>query len=238
MNPERIKTEPRPEPAQEEEQQTTIDPEITRVASQIFREAETLQDRSRFAKQILLGALDQEPTRSLLQEEERERMLAEFDEVTYEDERTFAEQVQSIVEPIGRLKAEHPLEYEDADALTIMEQQGFTPVNERVSYSLGDDLLQLHLAPSVERKDQIEDMYQDALEKIVATVEADPNITRVGGASWLNATRTYGGMKERLGFTLSELSEEDREAHFADEDRPVKNALMTREEFLSRYGKK
>jgi hypothetical protein len=144
----------------------------------------------------------------------------------------------STLRPLIELIVSRAKEFEDLQAQDTMRRDGFTPLNERISYSVGEHSLQLHLAPAREVKGRIEAMYQDALEKIVPIVQANPDIWVIGGTSWINATNTYGAMKERLGFTLSDTPEDVVREHFADETRPLKDATMTREEFLARYASK
>ena len=77
--------------------------------------------------------------------------------------------------------------------------------------------------------------FRESLQKIVPIVKADQSIRTIGGPSWLNATNTYGSMKERLGFEISDTDPEILARHFKDEKRAVKDAIMTRERFLELY---
>ena len=179
---------------------------------------------------------EEEPAKPLMSKNQQDELLSAIKAVTNtSDEKKFVEDVMNALKPFMELRVKHAIEFEDAEARDIMEKQGFTPVNERISYSIGGDQLQLHLAPAFEVKEKIEDYYRDALIKIADVVANNPEIKIIGGASWLNATKTYGAMKERLGFTISDISEEDRKKHHADATRSVKNAIMTREELLKRY---
>jgi len=108
-------------------------------------------------------------------------------------------------------------------------------VNERIYFTINGNRLHLHLLASHERKNQVEDLYKDALHKIVPFVKAHPEIEVIGGWSWLNATKTYGAMKERLGFTISDILPEELEGYEHSDNRPRKNALISREEFLQLY---
>jgi len=184
---------------------------------------------------VLTANLQKEPTVSLMSEDDHTALVQRVGEIDYTHKEGVAKAFLSAVDLLIELHVEHALEYEDLEALESMESQGFTPINERVSYSLGGGRLHLHLAQSHERKEQIEDMYRDALNKVVGVVKVDPDIKEIGGWSWLNATKKYGDMKERLGFTISDISPEELAMHEHSDDRPRKNALMTREVFLSLY---
>ncbi|MFH1712220.1 MAG: hypothetical protein ABH846_03230 [Patescibacteria group bacterium] len=182
------------------------------------------------------GFFGQDFVKKMLGEEAIEEMRAEIKAANeLDDEEAFADAVIKAAQPMFELRATHARQMEDSDAREIMEIQGFTPVNERISYGIHGDHLQLHLAPSFEVKDKIEEYYRDGLEKVVDIVRENPDIKMIGGSSWLNATKTYGEMKKRLGFKISETPQEVIDAHFPESDRPIKNATMTREEFLARY---
>ena len=156
---------------------------------------------------------------------------------TLNDLDTFISACLKAIQPFIELRVDYAKKYEDVEARDIMEKQGYISLNERVSYSKEGDRIQLHLATAFEVKEKIEDLYRDALYKIVEIVKSNPTILFIGGSSWINATRTYGGMKERLGFSLSETSDEVFQKHHTKEARPVKDATMTRDEFLRRYSK-
>lgn len=197
--------------------------------------------RTRMLKDKLTEVFSKEPMHSLVSEQEQQSMFSALELTTsIESREEFVDALISIYKPLIVLKVDHARVFEDADALRIMEVQQFIPLNERISYSIGGGRLQLHLAPSYERKDQIESYYLDGLEKVVEVVLAHPEIQLIGGSSWLNATKTYGSMKERFGFSISELSEEEKvqSIHDTHDNRPTKNAFISREDFLKRYEKK
>ena len=187
----------------------------------------------------LRAALKKEPAASVLSAEQKQALIQNLEILDYEQEEGLVENIMKVLEPLLEFRTEHALEYEDREAEQIMNRENCTALNKRIFYTIDDGKLQLHLATSFQRKEEIEDMYRDALYKIVHVVKADPSITRIGGLSWLNATKTYGAMKERLGFTLFDATTEElADAQRHRESRPTKNALMTREEFLRLYEKK
>ncbi len=212
--------------------------EIQRGIAHIWDQGSTQAQREVIVRGLVDEALASEFTRSLLSDEDVEQMKARLDEgLSDKDPEAFTASVLKAVKPMLDVRLEHAKAFEDAQALEIMEKQGFTPVNERVSYSLHEGQLHLHLAPSFEVKDQIEGLYEDALVKVAQLVRSQPDILRIGGGSWLNATETFSEMKKRLGFEISDLTDKDRESgHYDETERPIKNALMSREDFLHRYG--
>jgi len=200
-----------------------------------FIESTPEDERKRHILGLLRVHFAREPLSGFLTDDQKQDVRVAVGEIDYARE-DVVDAVLQAMKPVLEARAMHALEFEDAEALQIMKEQGFTPVNKRISYSISDQgRLHLHLAPSHERKNEVEDMYRDALHKIVPLVKADSSIVTIGGWSWLNATKTYASMKERLKFTISDIPKEELEAYPSSDDRPKKNALMSREVFLKEY---
>lgn len=218
--------------------------DIERAIAHIWESGKTQGERVATTISLLEESLESGLVQSLVPDEDVSKMReALASSVSSEGPEKFAQSVIDAVRPLIDVRINHAKEFEDVQALEIMGAQEFTPVNERISYSVGAEEIQLHLAPAFEMKDQIEELYQDALEKLVDYVREHPEIKRIGGPSWLNATKTYGAMKERLGFQLSEAWHKEDETHRDSpseefRSRPKKNAYITREDFLERYGTK
>ncbi len=217
--------------------------DVKRGIEHLYKKFSSDEERQAAVREMLLETLEDEPAKSLVSDQQRDDMLeaiaSGFDN---DDPESFSRSVLDAVGPLVNIRLEHAKAFEDVQALDIMGQQEFTPVNERISYTVDGEVLQLHLATAFEMKDQIESLYEDALIKMADFVREHPEIKKIGGKSWLNATKTYGAMKERLGFEISDLSDEENETvsegTIRDERvRPVMNAYMSREQFLERYGK-
>jgi len=209
------------------------------IAARIFADHHTPDERHQAIMEMLEPALCARGMGAFLTEDAAEAIRSRTKEACeQETEEGFSAALKQAVAPFIEIKVTHPKDFEDIEAVETMERQGFTPVNKRISYNVGGGQLQLHLAPSFEVKDEIEALYEDALYRVAEVVKGNPDITRIGGSSWLNATKTYSAMKERLGFTIADTSPEVLEEHFQGKDRPVKDAFMSREDFLARYGNK
>src|SRR3989338_4962641 len=191
----------------------------------VFQQSNVPEERAKTLQTSIEALLEREPTRSLLAPTDAQHIRRALTATAPPDDpEEFIGVYGDALQPLIDLRISHAKAYEDAEATSIMLEQGFTPVNERVSYSIAGDRLQLHLAPSFEIKDRIEELYKDALYNVVGVVRQNPNIKKIGGTSWLNATRTYGAMKQRLGFEISDPPKEDITTHHAGETRPLKDA--------------
>ena len=234
------------ESSQEREKQARIENkrmELQKKATEefgiIFDKSQSAENRAEIIIERLGDLLNSEFVDIYAEEGAGQRMIDDLIKTALIEERQeFVSASMQVLKSLIDILSSHAKEFEDYEAMQIMKAQGFTQLNDRISYSVGGGQLQLHLAPAYEVKDQIEAMYRDGLEKVVAIVKADPTITTIGGSSWINATKTYGNMKERLGFVLLDTPQEVIEEHFKYEDRPIKDAKMTREEFLKIYDSK
>ena len=195
-------------------------------------------DRNEAARAEIYTHLETEPTATLLDEESKSIILQALEtKPPHEEKEDFISFYVQAVQPLIKFRVEHAKKYEDIQVSRNIKDTGERGLNERINYDIKNGHLQLHLQPSFEVKDKIENYYRDALYKIVDIVKNDPTILLIGGPSWLNATKTYGTMKERLGFTLSEIPQDAVKPDLPSEleNRPMKNAYMTREEFLKLY---
>ena len=117
----------------------------------------------------------------------------------------------------------------------FIENSGFIPLNEMLSYGRGKNNVHIHVAPS--KTFSIGTKFfllKDGLRKLQEVVKNDESILNVTASSWIVATKQGKGIMEKLGFTVEgEISEEDKEKFFDKEDRPVAEAFITREDFLN-----
>lgn len=219
-----------------EERRKKIEVKVREFLKGLFEEFSESEERAKEALVRIEKEIANDFTKSHLQEDQIQAVRNGLRDALQEADVEMSFQAcLKVLRPLIEIRVRFAKEHEDYQARKIMRDQGFIQLNERISYNVGEHGLQLHLAPAYEVKGKIEALYRDALEKIVPIVQANPDIWVIGGTSWINATRTYGAMKERLGFTLSDTPEEVVKEHFAHDERPLKDATMTREEFLARY---
>jgi hypothetical protein len=168
-----------------------------------------------------------------MDESVKEQILAQIDEaIKASDEDEFKRKISEALAPILK---NNPLLLEDIGALIGTKKEGFKLLNERISYGVGGDTLHLHLSPAYKIKERVPQLFQDGCWRLAEIVKQNEEIKQITCTSWIIATRTYGAVFEELGFTIKEVPDEIKQEYFKDEKRPMKMALMTRDEFLKRY---
>ena len=77
-------------------------------------------------------------------------------------------------------------------------------------------------------------MTREGLEELAKTVKENQAVKRVEAISWIVAD--HPKILEKLGFTVvGEIDEEMRRKYYADDNRPIGRATVSREDFLRRY---
>lgn len=132
-----------------------------------------------------------------------------------------------------------PEQFEVARRAAFVEQGGFTPLNEIISYGCDDGVAHIHLADArtlTLRPRAFITAIIDGLEKL-AKVLIQPGfegVKVVTATSFIVAE--HSGLLERAGFIIDgPIDEKTRQQHFKTEARPVSASHMSREDFLRRY---
>lgn len=114
----------------------------------------------------------------------------------------------------------------------------YTLFTDLIGYEMDPDgWLRLHVPDNREKEPaELFALLQKSFQSIADHLEAHSEIPGIRGSSWILGNRSGERLAKRIGFLVSSMSEEDRLTHFADEKRPVKQAEISREEFLRRYG--
>lgn len=154
---------------------------------------------------------------------------------TMTDKKQFIECMTTALKPIITLKLTKTKLFEDIEAQAWIETAGFIPLNERISYGKHRDSVHLHLAPSYSVKENLPELFIDAMKKLAQIIESDESIKSVTGTSWVLATRTFGSMLESFGFQIQDVPEDIKAEHFSTENRPIKMMTINREDFLKRF---
>jgi len=154
-----------------------------------------------------------------------------------EERSAFVQCGLEAVRPILEIAERDPAGFEAVLRDSFVRQDGFTPINEMISYGLeGDGWAHIHLAPSRTLTNK-RGMIRDALEQLAAIAQQDPEMKGITATSTLVAERPQ--ILERLGFELDgEISQDTHDQHFTAETNPVHSAHMSREQLISRYGGK
>jgi hypothetical protein len=118
----------------------------------------------------------------------------------------------------------------------VLSRGGNHKVNELIYYGRSaDGNINLHIA-SHENTSNGEKLrlLREGLKKLAEEVNNDSGIQEVSATSWIVAAAP--SLLERLGFTLhGEISAEFKQAHFAEETRPVHYASISRSVLLEKY---
>jgi len=161
---------------------------------------------------------------------------------TIEDKDKFIEKVLSSLEPILDLKNNNPQAFEKIQREALVERGGgrVKKINEILLYSEAPEgIIHIHLAPAKElAKEQgiggVKKLVIEGLEKLAEIVEKNEGIKEIRATSWIVAKIPQ--LIEKLGFTvMGEIDEEIRKKYFANDERKISTAIITREEFLKKY---
>ncbi len=146
------------------------------------------------------------------------------------------ESVQSLI----NWRNQNPRQFEEMQRKRFVENSGFIPVNEVVSYGIWarDDKTRsahIHVAPgeTFGNKEKLL-LLQDGLKKLAEIFRQDETLKVLTATSWLVVARR--NILERFGFTVTgEISAKEKAEIFPDEIRPVAKAYMTRETLIEKY---
>jgi len=148
------------------------------------------------------------------------------------DKNQFTDAVMNALRPVIRVKEEHAVEFEEAQMQTMNKEGGFIAINRLLSYGIYGPIVHLHAPPgkTVEGKRKL---YLDGLAELAKIINQNPEIEEITATSHLVAE--HQGLFKMLGFTVGDLPEESRKEHFAGEERELKIAKISREDFLKRF---
>ncbi len=161
--------------------------------------------------------------------------------IDIKDKDTFIKHLLNVLGPIMTLKLEEPEVFESVEREAQLRESGYIKLSEVLRLELEGNEARLHLVAATELikgagigtfKREIE----DGLLELSEIVKNNGDIEQIVATSWITAKNPR--LLEKLGFTIvGEISNEER-AHYEDEERPIARAIMTRKDFLVRYGNK
>lgn len=128
---------------------------------------------------------------------------------------------------------------EAAKRVAFVEQGGFTPLNEILSYGTRGNEIHIHLAPAKTQSMGTNlTLVKEGLKELAERIKTDPtlrDIEEITASSWIVASHPH--MMEKLGFTMGGvISEEIRRDHFPGDQRDIAECSMSREDVLRIYG--
>jgi len=150
--------------------------------------------------------------------------------ITDKDE--FINAVMDALKPALDVRVDRAAEFEEAQAHAMNITGGFTKINRLLSYGKSGPTIHIHAPPGETVGNKIT-LYREALRKLAKIVDADPEIQKITATSVLVAT--HPGIFTRAGFEVENISDKFKQQHFAGEKEELKNAKISREEFLKRF---
>ncbi|MBI4114431.1 MAG: hypothetical protein HY445_01160 [Candidatus Niyogibacteria bacterium] len=120
----------------------------------------------------------------------------------------------------------------------FVEQGGFIPLNEILSYGIYRNEAHIHLAPARTKPvRETTELIKQGLSELARKITSDKelrDIDLITATSWIVAK--HPKTMERLGFTTEgPITDEMKREHFADETRDVSKCYMSKEELLRLY---
>lgn len=164
----------------------------------------------------------------MLTDDEKERLMP-CGEIS--DEQEFVEDVFKVIERFAdwRIADEKGFRKEKVERMT-----GFKMVGDLLSYGMEQDLVHIHLTP-ISSADKIgAKKFEKELSELAEIIYSDPRVEKIRTTSWIVAE--HPDLLEYFGFTVGgPISEKEKEKYFPNEEKPVWDACISREDFLKRY---
>src|SRR3989344_2489227 len=144
-----------------------------------------------------------------------------------------------ILNPIIDFYIQHPDQVEYLRREQLIDRKGYFRLSKLLYYEIDREagMAILHVGPGETLKnEEVLNDFSEGMKKLAEEVSRDESIKTVLASSWIVAERP--GAMQYAGFTLGgAITDEERSAHFADEERPVAKATMSRETLLKKYGR-
>lgn len=165
--------------------------------------------------------------------------------IKIEDKNLFVSFLLKLLDPIIIFRATQPQLIEKADREFVMSDFnniGRIRLSETMYCGINEKngSVHIHLAPAKDfiNKEKIKDFYSDienGFKKLAEIVKSDERILKITATSWI-VSKSEDRIKD-LGFTIEGgISDEIKKKYFNNENRPVSNAFISRDDFLKRYG--
>ena len=142
-----------------------------------------------------------------------------------EEENQFVAKALLILKPLIDLKNDRAGE--------IGRDREFIKINGILSYGLERKSIHIHVVTD-EKVENLLSEFGDGMKKLAQITLENDEVEEITATSWIVAA--HPRVLERFGFVIDgEISEEERIAHFAGDNRPIWKASMTREKLLEKY---
>ncbi len=217
----------------------TLEPEIyIRARSQLENICKYFESPEERSAEILkrLDPLFKHFDKSILPDEKIEEMKKAVNAcANLSDTKRFIEEVMKILKPVFDIRESNADKFEEAQARSMNESGGFTEINRLLSYGKSGPIIHIHAPPgkTIGNVGNKIVLYREGMRKLAEIVNNDPEVKLITATSHLVAA--HPTLFTRAGFTVKEVSDEDRERHFAGEIMEIKMATIDREEFIKRF---
>lgn len=172
---------------------------------------------------------------------DKEEIIRELKECSnIKDKEVFVSRLLKVLEPIIAVMVTNPDIFEKVQREVVLSNPRYVKLSEALHFGLDGEEAQLHLAPATELiKDagigNFKNEVVSGLRNLAEFVKSHDSIKEITATSWIVAKNP--ALLERLGFTIvGEIPKEKKESMYPDEKRPIESAVMSREDFLARYG--
>lgn len=154
-----------------------------------------------------------------------------------EDPNLFVETVFNLVKPILDKKVEHPEFFEVIRRERVMEHGDNIKLSELMYYNVDLENGTAHIHVAAKGNMSLGDVlkaFRGGMKELARQVNQDERIKEIQATSWIVASNPK--LLKKSGFTVEgAIDEKTRAEHFADEERPVSWAHMSRETLLEKY---
>ena len=152
-----------------------------------------------------------------------------------EDKEEMIDSITDAFKPLLDIKINNPKAFEDVQAKAMNEAGGFTEINRLLSYGKDNGIIHIH-APAGKSVEGKFSLYRQGMRDLAKIVNKDPEITTITATSHI--VSEHPEMFTIMGFSVREMTPEEKQKHFAAETRKISRAEISREDFLKKFLKK
>lgn len=174
----------------------------------------------------------------IVSKEELESLTESINDYEKEDadKEEFVSDIKNKLEPLTKIYSKNFAKVEKYERDAFNEQENFIEINAVLSYGISRDRIHLHHPPARSfAKEERMKLYKEAFTALGEVIENNKNIEIITATSYLITKDFFANMLKEYGFKIEDATRELLERHFKGEEREVKHASISREDFLERY---
>lgn len=147
--------------------------------------------------------------------------------VDIKDRNEFIRKVSEILKPAIELALEDYIKNNVGDKKRRL-------LSEVLSYTVEGDIIRIHIF-SGKKEFSLVQKTLEGLKKLAEIVDKNPNIKTIEAISWI-VSKHPKLIEKRMGFTIGgDVNSEYIVEHFEGENREIKKAYISRDDFLNKY---